>query len=128
MLEKLQQGKTQKILWIAVLIFLCCYFMQLFDFPNVLTIAGGALICLFLLIKQKRFRLDLGICLLTITIVSYFVIVFGIRGLTMSLPYVGLVMYVLGNYLACEVKMEDDKEKRFFLMRFMIILGHSIHG
>ena len=128
MLKKLQQEKTQKILWIAVLIFLCCYFMQLFDFPNVLTIAGGSLICLFLLIKQKRFRLDLGICLLTITIVSYFVIVFGIRGLTMSLPYVGLVMYVLGNYLACEVKMEDDKEKRFFLMLFMIILGHSIHG
>lgn len=128
MREKLQQEKVQTVLWGAVLVFLCCYFMMLFDFPNVLTILFGSLICLFLLIKQKRFRIDAGICLLTITMISYFFIVFGARGLTMSLPYVGLVMYVLGNYLGSEIKAKEDYEKRFLLLLFMLVLGHSIHG
>ena len=128
MREKLQQEKVQRILWGAVLIFLCCYFMSLFDFPNVLTILFGSLICLVLLLKQKCFRLDLGICLLTITIASYFLIVFGSRGFTMSLPYVGLVMYVLGNYLSSEIKTKEDKEKKYLLVLLMIVLGHSIHG
>lgn len=128
MREKLQQEKVQTVLWRAVLVFLCCYFMMLFDFPNVLTIFFGAVICLALLIKQKRFRIDGGICLLTVTMASYFVIVFGVRGLTMSLPYVGLVMYVLGNYLGSEVKTKEDRERRFLLLLFMLVLGHSIHG
>lgn len=128
MREKLQQENVQTVLWGAVLVFLCCYFMMLFDFPNVLTIIFGAVICLVLLIKQRRFRIDVGICLLTITMVSYFVIVFGTRGFTMSLPYVGLVMYVLGNYLGSEVKTKEDSERKFLLLLFMLVLGHSIHG
>lgn len=128
MREKLQQEKVQTVLWGAVLVFLCCYFMMLFDFPNVLTIFFGSLICLVLLIRQKRFRIDAGICLLTITNISYHVIVYGTRGLTMSLPYVGLVIYVLGNYLGSEIKTREDREKRFLLLLFMLILGHSIHG
>ncbi len=128
MREKLQQENVQTVLWGAVLVFLCCYFMMLFDFPNVLTIIFGAVICLVLLIKQRRFRIDVGICLLTITMASYFVIVFGTRGLTMSLPYVGLVMYVLGNYLGSEVKTKEDSERKFLLLLFMLVLGHSIHG
>lgn len=128
MREKLQQENVQTVLWGAVLVFLCCYFMMLFDFPNVLTIIFGAVICFVLLIKQRRFRIDVGICLLTITMVSYFVIVFGTRGFTMSLPYVGLVMYVLGNYLGSEVKTKEDSERKFLLLLFMLVLGHSIHG
>lgn len=114
--------------WGGVLVFLCCYFMMLFDFPNILTILIGSVICLLLMIRQKRFRLDAGICLLGITMASYFLIVFGIRGATMSLPYVGLVMYVLGNYLGSEAKTKENYEKLFLLMIFMLVLGHSIHG
>ena len=110
MREKLQQEKVQTIMWGAVLLFLCCYFMMLFDFPNVLTILISGVFCLALLIKQKRFRLDVGICLLTITNVSYFIIVFGTRGITMSLLYVGLALYVLGNYLGAEAKAHGNRE------------------
>ncbi len=128
MLEKLQSEKIQKISWYALLVFLCCYFMMLFDFPNVVTIFFGSMICLILMIKQKKFRLDLGTCLLTITIASYFLIVFGTRGFTMSLPYVGILMYVLGNYVSNEIKENDNKEILFLTLLFMIVLGHSIHG
>lgn len=128
MREKLQNDRVQKLLWGAVLLFLCCYFMMLFDFPNVLTIFLGSVFCLLLLIKQKRFRVDPGICLLTLTNLSYFLIVFGTRGLTMSLPYVGLVLYVLGNYLGSEIKTKENYEKLFFWLLFTLVLGHSIHG
>lgn len=128
MREKLQQEKIQTVMWGTVLLFLCCYFMMLFDFPNVLTILISGFFCLLLLIKQKCFRLDLGICLLTITNVSYFVIVFGTRGITMSLLYVGLALYVLGNYLGSEAKEHCKREKIFFWLLFVLVAGHCIHG
>lgn len=128
MKEKLQQKNVQTIFWSAVMVFLCCYFMMLFDFPNRITILIGSLICLMLLIKQRAFRLDLNTGLLTVTIASYYIILYGTRAFTMSLPYVGILMYVLGNYLSAEVGERPDSEKfyRWFLM--MLIAGHAIHG
>lgn len=128
MKDKTEGKKQQIVFWGTVLVFLTCYFMMLFDFPNILTILFGSLVCLLLLIKQKRFRLDLGTILLCITMASYFLIVFGKRGATMSLPYVGLVMYVLGNYLGGETKTKEHSEKLWILLLFTLIVGHSIHG
>lgn len=128
MKEKLQQKNVQTIFWSAVMVFLCCYFMMLFDFPNRITILIGSLICLMLLLRQRAFRLDLNTVLLTVTIASYYIILYGTRAFTMSLPYVGILMYVLGNYLSAEVGERQDSEKfyRWFLM--MLIAGHAIHG
>ncbi len=126
--KMIQQKKQQKIFWFAVLIFLCCYFMMLFDFPNRITILLGSLICLMLLVRQKAFRLDLNTVLLTVTIASYYIILYGTRAFTMSLPYVGILMYVLGNYLSAQVKGKQDFEKYYVLLLFMLIAGHAIHG
>ncbi len=128
MKEKLQQKNVQTIFWSAVMVFLCCYFMMLFDFPNRITILIGSLICLMLLIKQRAFRLDLNTGLLTVTIASYYIILYGTRAFTMSLPYVGILMYVLGNYLSAEVGERPDSEKFYKWFLMMLIAGHAIHG
>ena len=128
MREKLQQKKIQTVFWSAVLLFLCCYFVMLFDFPNRITIFTGSVICLLLMYRQKCFRLDLNTVLITVTISSYYIILYGTRAFTMSLPYVGILMYVLGNYLSGEVKEKRDYEKFYMLFLFTIILGHSLHG
>lgn len=121
---------TLEKIWLCVVgIFLICYFMMLFDFPNRLTILFGSIICLTLLIKQRKFRLDAGICLLTLTLASYFMILYGVpRALTMSLPYVGLVIYVLAHYLTCEVLSQEQGEKKILFFIFAMILGITIHG
>ena len=122
-------AKLEKIWFCVTNIFLICYFMMLFDFPNRLTILFGSIICLALLIKQRKFRLDAGICLLTLTLASYFMILYGVpRALTMSLPYVGLVIYVLANYLSCEVLGQQQGEKKILFLIFAMILGVTIHG
>lgn len=128
MREKLQQKNIQTIFWAAVVIFLCCYFVMLFDFPNRITILLGSIICLLLWVKQKKFRLDLNTCLLTVTIASYYIILYGTRAFTMSLPYVGILMYVVGHYLSGEVKTKEQYEKFYMFFLFAIILGHSLHG
>lgn len=128
MREKLQQKNVQTIFWAAVLVFLCCYFVMLFDFPNRITILLGSTICLLLLIKNRCFKLDLNTCFITVTIASYFIIVHGTRAFTMSLPYVGILMYVLGNYLSGEVKQKQNSETLYMLLLFTIVLGHAIHG
>lgn len=128
MREKLQQKNVQSIFWTAVTVFLCCYFVMLFDFPNRITILLGSITCLLLIYRQKCFRLDLNTILITVTISSYYIILYGTRAFTMSLPYVGILMYVLGNYLSSEVKEKHDYEKFYMLFLFTIILGHSLHG
>lgn len=126
--KMIQQKKQQTLFWSAVMVFLCCYFMMLFDFPNRITILLGSLICLMLLVRQKAFRLDLNTVLLTVTIASYYIILYGTRAFTMSLPYVGILLYVLGNYLSAEVREKTDHEKYFMGFLWMLILGHAIHG
>lgn len=120
--------RTEKIAFGIVWVFLLCYFMMLFDFPNVLTILLGSLICLILLVKQRKFRLDIGTCLLTVTIVSYFIILYGSRAFSMSLPYVGIIMYVLANYLSCDVYKNENSDLRYMQLLYVIVLGHAIHG
>ena len=125
----LNKVNTEKINFCMVIIFLLCYFMLFFDFPNLLTVLIGAVICLVLLIKQKKFRLDIGICLLIITISSYFIIRYGIdEAFIMGLPYVGVLMYVLANYLSCEAKTKENNERLLFIIFFTVVLGYTIHG
>lgn len=123
------KAKIEKTGFCAACVFLLCYFMMLFDFPNKLTILFGSIICLVLLVKQKKFRLDSGICLLTLTLASYFIILNGVpRAFTMSLPYVGLVIYVLAHYLSCEVIARRDGEKKFIVLILVMVAGVTIHG
>ena len=123
------KAKLEKIGFGAVCIFLLCYFMMLFDFPNKLTILFGSIICLVLVIQQRKFRLDWGICLLTLTLGSYFIILYGMpRAFTMSLPYVGLVIYVLAHYLSCEVLGQKHGENKIIILLFTMIIGVTVHG
>ena len=128
MRERLQQKNVQTIFWAAVLLFLCCYFVMLFDFPNRITILLGSIICMMLWYDQKCFRLDLNTILITVTIASYYIILYGTRAFTMSLPYVGILMYVVGNYLSGQVAEKKNYEKFYMVLLFTIILGHSLHG
>ena len=113
----------------VVCLFLLCYFMMFLDLSNIITVLIGIIICLILLFRQKKFRLDIGTCLITLTIISYFVIRYGAdKAFFMGLPYVGILMYVLGNCLAYEMKTKENKEKLLFILFFMVVLGYTIHG
>ena len=128
MFDGLNSKKKQSVEYGCIWVFLCCYFMQLFNFPNVITIMIGGLLCLLFVIRQSKFRLDAGTILLTITLASYFIILYGVRAFSMSLPYVGILIYVLGNYLTCQI-MEDEKpEKKMIWLLFAIVIGYLLHG
>lgn len=119
----------QTVVFAGVCLFLLSYFMMLFDFPNLLTVIIGTFICFILLFRQKSFRFNTGTCLLSITITSYFIIRYGFaEAIVMGLPYVGILMYVLANYLACEIKTKEKSEQLFFIILFTIVLGYTIHG
>lgn len=125
----LSRMKKEKICFYAVAVFLLCYFMLFFDFPNLLTVLIGSIICLVLMIKQKKIRLDIGVILLSITIASYFIIRYGFENaVVLGLPYVGVLMYVLANYLSSELKTKEDCEKLLFIIFFAVVLGYTIHG
>ena len=46
----------------------------------------------------------------------------------MSLPYAGIVIYVLGNYLGVEIYQNKNSEKIYVLLLLVVVAGYSLHG
>lgn len=109
----------------AVALFLCCYFMQIFDFPNILTVLLGGVLYLALVWQQKQVKIDLGICLLAVTMGSYYLIVNGTRGLLFSILYIPLVLYLVAG---AAVGNGEDCERKTLLLIGAFVLGYGIHG
>lgn len=121
--------KIGKITFGVVWIFLCCYFMQLFNFPNVLTVVISGMLCLGMLARQKKILVDLETVLLILSMFTYFVIQYGMGGFTMALPYAGIAIYILAHYLTYEVlKDKKNAEKYLVYLLFAIVAGYSLHA
>lgn len=124
----IMRENLQKLTFGAVILFFCCYFMRLFAFPNILTVAVGAGLCFILLIQQECIRIDLGTCLLAVTMVSYYVIVNGIRGLFFLILYIPLVVYVLTEYAVCGNANRKNYEKNLRMLIFALVAGFAVYG
>lgn len=120
--------KVEPMVFGVILIYLACYFMKLFGFPDLLMLVLGAVFCLMLILKQKKIRIDLGLCLLAITMFSYCIIVFGIRAIAIMMPYIPLVMYVLSNYLAADIKGKTDADQKLCYVIYSLVFGHAVYG
>jgi len=120
--------KRETIFFDIVLVYLTCYFAKLFGFPDLLTLLLGASICVILLIKQKKFRIDIGVCLIAIMMFSYCIIVFGIRAIGIMMPYIPIVIYVLSHYVAKEIKIQREPEIQLKKLIYCLVFGHAIHG
>ena len=122
------RDKVQTAAIYAACVFLFCYFLRIFHMPNELTVIAGGVLCLMLAVQQKRIRIDLGIGLLAVSLVSYYVILHGIEGLFYSIAYIPLVIYMLANYLAGSTGGADNREKDLMLLIFILLMGYSLHG
>lgn len=122
------KANRNTMIFVAVVLFLFCYFTQLLNFPNILTVVLGAVLCLFMVIQQKCIRIDAGLLLLTLALVSYYVIVNGIRGVAFTILYIPLVISVLTNYTVCSLKDDAKREQKFFILIFVFVSGYAIHG
>lgn len=120
------KNNVQTITFGAICLFLCCYFMQIFDFPNVLTVILGGILCLAVIVQQRRIRIDAGFCLLLLTMISYYVIVNGVRGLFFMILYIPPVLYLLAS--AAVDGIEDDVDKNIRFLIFAFVLGYAVHG
>ena len=120
--------KTQNNKFFVVLLFAGSYFSRFFHMPNELTVILGGAICLTLLIQQKKIRIDLGLCLLTITLASYYVISNGISGLFYAILYIPLVIYVIGKYAICGSEATRDLNGRLMALLMAMIIGYTILG
>lgn len=112
----------------VLMLFISCYFMRIMNLPNMLTALCGGALCLLLLIQQKKFRLDLGVFLLTLALASHYIIVNGIRGIFYLILYIPLMIYILGNYSACSIKNSHKSDKKLLNLIFAMIVGYTILG
>lgn len=120
--------EKESILYALILVYLTCYFIQLFGFPDLLMLVLGAIFCLILLLKQKKLRVDLGVCLIAITMFSYCIVVFGIRAIVIMMPYIPVLMYVLSHYLSKEIKVHDKSGIELSKVIYCLVFGHAVHG
>lgn len=119
---------VQTITFVGIYIFLCCYFMQLLNLPNALTVILGGAFCLMAAVQQRRIRIDGGICLLTLTMVSYYVIVNGVRGLGFTILYIPLILYVLANYMVNSLQEDGRRKEKLLWLMLALTAGFCIHG
>lgn len=115
-------------LYVAVICFLTCYFIELCNFPMFCTLIGSGILFLAFFLKQKTIRIDLGIILLIITTYSYYIIQYGFRAVAIMITYVPLMMYVMSVYLAGDFKGTVDWERKYTIILFTLIVGYAIHG
>lgn len=119
------QEKIETIKFRIICIFLMCYFFRIFSFPNELIVILGGALCVVLVCQQRYIKLDLGICLLSCTMLSYYLITNGIRGIAYSIVYIPIIIYILSRYMTADTKV--DKRKWMTLL-FTMIIGYSLHG
>lgn len=122
------KDKTQTMIFGAVVLYLFCYFTLIFDFPHILTLVFGAVLCAAMLVTQKKFRLDIGVCLLAVSMMMHFTILYGTSGLFSMITYVPIVIYVVAHYAGCSIKGQKNTEEKFLLLILILVLGHTIHG
>lgn len=115
-------------LYIAVVCFLVCYFMELCNFPMFCTLIGSGILFMMYFLKQRTIRIDLGIILLVITMYSYYIIQYGFRAVAIMITYVPLMMYMMSVYLASDFKGNKDWERKYIVILFTLIIGYAIHG
>lgn len=120
--------KAEPVVFGLILLYFTCYFMRLFRFPDFLTLVLGAGFCLILVLKQKKLRIDLGVCLLAVTMFSYCMMVFGIRAVVIMMPYIPIAIYVLSHYLACEIKGRENAEEKICYVIYSLVFGHAVYG
>ena len=122
------QIKKETAILGTVWLFLCCYFMQLLGFPNILTVFLGAGLCLVLVIEQKSLCIDMRFILLAVTMLSYYGIANGIRGMFYLIAYIPLIFYILGNYMAYHDKDGMERSKLILVLIAAAVIGYTIHG
>lgn len=112
----------------TVWLYFCVYFLNFLNISNTVVLLIGAGLCLMMVVYQKVLRVDIGICLLAITLVSYYVIVNGVQGIKYSILYIPLVIYVLVNYMACSLKKDKDYNQMILCVMLALIVGFTLYG
>lgn len=113
-----------KITWLFFLV----YFLNFLNISNTLVLLIGASLFLVMIIYQKMLRIDIGICLLTITLMSYYLIVNGIQGIKYSILYIPLIVYVLANYMIYSMKQDKNFNRMVLQVILALIVGFTIYG
>ena len=122
------KAKAQIWTFGLVLIYFCCYFLQVYRFPDILMLGIGAVFCLLFLLKQKRIRISLGLILLAVTMFSFCIIQFGIEAIFAKMIYIVLLMWILADYLGIELQTISQGEEKLLYVLYSMILGHLIYG
>ena len=112
----------------VLMLFICCYFMRIMNLSNIVTVGCGGILCLLLIVQQKKIRIDLGICLLALALAAHYVISNGVRGILYLILYIPPMIYLLGNYGACAAKNSKESNKKLLYLIFAMIAGYTILG
>lgn len=120
--------KIQLMIFISILVYLSCYFLQVFKFPDILMLGIGACFCLWFVIKQKKIRISLGLVLLAATMFPFCIIQFGTTAIFARMIYIILLMWILADYLGADLLVEKNGEIKLIYVIYSMILGHLIYG
>lgn len=123
-MENTKSNYIFSMIWL----YFCIYFLNFLNISNTVVLLIGAGLCVGMAIYQKRLCIDFGLCLLAITLVSYYTIVNGLDGITYAILYIPLMIYILGNYVFGFLENDEYINKRIRLLLWALVIGFTIYG
>lgn len=120
-------AKIKSIMFYGCLLFVCCYCMQLFRFPEMPAALFGIVLCIMMTALYVKREFDIKFILLLVTFISYYMIEGSDPETVVKRTCIVAVFYILGKYLACAAEESDRDDKRL-LIPGAVTLGCTVYG
>lgn len=120
--------KIEKVTFYTILLFLFCFFVQLFGFPNKFALLGSFVICAGYLYKAKKIRVGIREMLLILGMLFYtYLSGHGLSDIILitALPF---LFMLTGKYLAADMYLKENRDYYLFFLLSAFVAGYLIHG
>ncbi len=120
--------KMERVTFYAIVLFLFCFFVQLFGFPNKFALLGSFAICAGYLYKERKLRVGISECLLGLGMFFYTLIAGHGLGDMIVITVLPVLFMLSGKYITVDIFSREKKECDLYYILGAFIIGYFIHG
>lgn len=120
--------KTERVIFYVIILFLFCFFVQLFGFPNKFALLGSFAICAGYIYKGKKLQVGISECMLALGMFFYTYIAGHGLGDMIVITVLPILFMLSGKYITVDIFTKGKKEYYLYYILGTFIVGYFVHG
>ncbi len=120
--------KIERVIFYAIVLFMFCFFVQLFGFPNKFALLGSFVICVGYIYKEKKVRVCVSEWMLALGMFFYTYIAGHGLGDKIVITILPVLFMLSGKYITIDIFSKKNQESDLFYILGAFIIGYFIHG